>query len=274
MVGALASFMVMAVAGRELSAEASVAQILVYRSAVCLVIVAGFLAVQGGAVLATGRWRAHVGRNVVHFAGQYGWFLGLSLIPLAEVFAIEFTTPIWTAILATLFLGERLTRRRWLAVGLGFLGILVILRPGLAAIHPAALAVLGAAFAYAVTYVMTRDLGRTERPLTIVFYMNLIQLPLGLALAVWDWAWLSPGLWPWALAVGVGGFSSHYCLSRALKLAEAAIVAPLDYIRLPLIAVVGYLVYAEPVDPIVGLGAAIIIGANLMNLKRARPAPA
>lgn len=265
MTGALASFMAMALAGRELASELGTFGILFFRSIIGFAVVAVLLQRAGWRHVRTERLTGHLLRNMAHLGGQYGWFLGIALIPLAEVFAIEFTTPIWTAILAALFLGERLTLLRLVAIALGFAGVLVILRPGIEIIDLGAVAVLGAALGYAVAYVSTKSLARTEMPLTILFYMTVLQLPLTFVAALSEWHWPSAAMWPWLVVVGVAGLTAHYCLTQALKLADATIVVPLDFLRLPLIAVIGYFAYAEPLDPFTLLGAALVLAANYIN---------
>jgi drug/metabolite transporter (DMT)-like permease len=272
MSGALASFMAMAVAGRELAAELSTFQILFFRSVVGLAAVAILLQRSGWTQVRTRVFRTHLVRNIAHFGGQYGWFYGLALIPLTEVFAIEFTMPIWTAILATIILGERMSRLRVLAVAIGFAGVLVILRPGIAVVSPAALAVLASAAAYATSHVFTKRLSGTETPLTILFYMTAIQLPLGLVPALPDWVWPSAAMWPWVVVVALTALSAHYCLARAFRLADATVVVPMDFLRLPLIAVIGLFVYGEALQTWVVLGAAIILTAAWLNLRSAQGA--
>lgn len=268
--GALLSFLAMAVAGRELSAELDTFGILFFRSLVGLVVVSLLLTRSGWHQISARRLKLQIGRNVAHFVGQFGWFYGVALIPLAEVFAIEFTTPAWTALLAALILGERLTRPRLAAVALGLAGILVILRPGAAVIEPAALAVLIGAAAYGLAYVLTKKLSDTETPLAIVFYMTAVQLPLALVPSALDWVTPSPALWPWLLLVGVAGLSAHYCLTRALSLADATVVVPFDFLRLPLALLVGLLLYAETVDPLVLAGAGLIVLGNYINIRAER----
>ncbi len=270
MVGAVVSLTAMALAGRELSAEVSIFEIMFFRNAICLAIIVVLVAWHGRALLRTRRLAQHGFRNVVHFGAQFGWFYGLAFLPLAEVFSIEFTAPLWTAILAALFISERLTALRVGGILLGFLGILIILKPGIQIIHPAAFAVLGAAIGFAITFVITKSMIVDERPLTILFYMNLIQLPLGLVPALFLWVTPSPHLWPWALVAGLSGLGTHYCFARAFQLADASIVAPIDFVRLPLVAVVGFLVYDEAIDAFVYLGAAVIFVGNFMNLRGAR----
>lgn len=266
MVGALVSFAAMAVAGRELSSELTLWQILFVRSAICLAILVPLATRVGWDKVATRRPLIHLARNSVHYAASYFWMLGVISIPLAEVFAIEFTTPIWTAILAALFLGEPLTRIRVAAIVVGFVGVMVILRPGAAIVHPAAFAVLAAALGYAASYVFTKKLSGFDRPIVILFWMNLIQLMIGLVPTYLSWVTPSPALWPWIAVIGLSGLASHYCIARAMGFADATVVVPLDFLRLPLIAVVGYVFYAEAIDLFVLAGAVLVVGGNMLNL--------
>jgi len=274
MCGALLCFTAMAIAGRELSGELTTFEILFFRSFVGLAVLAILLQRWGWPQVRTRKLTAHLLRNLAHFAGQYGWFYGIALIPLTEVFAIEFTVPIWTAILATVFLHEQVSRLRVVAVALGFLGILVILRPGLAAVSAPAIAVLAGAMCYAVSHVFTKRLSGTETPLSILFYMTSIQLPLGLVLALPRWVWPSPALWPWVGVVALSALSAHYCLTRAFQLAEATIVMPMDFLRLPLIAIVGFVLYDEPMNIWVLVGALFVFAGTWLNLMSASSARA
>lgn len=282
MCGTLASFLLMGISGRELSAEFDTFQILFTRSIVGLIAVSAVLTVIGWRFARTGQPALQLGRNLIHFAGQFGWFFGLASIPLAQVFAIEFTTPMWALLIAFVLLGERITPVRVTAVVLGLIGIFVILRPGFETVQVAQFSVLGAAVAYATTYVLTKRLAATDAPIAIMFYMTLIQLPLGpllpfaatelgvfdgLVRAPADWVWPSPALWPWVVLVGICGITAHYCFTRALKLADASIVVPLDFLRLPLAAVIGFLAYAEVIDWFVLLGALIIFAGNFLNVR-------
>jgi drug/metabolite transporter (DMT)-like permease len=267
MSGALLSFTAMALSGRALSAELTTFQILFFRSVVGLVVVALLIIRAGRAHLRTGVPATHLVRNLAHFGGQYGWFYGLAHIPLAEVFAIEFTMPIWTALLALPMLGERMNRGRMVAVALGFVGVLIILRPGASAFSPAALAVLAAAICYAVSHLYTKKLSATDSPLAILFFMTAIQLPLGLIPALPNWAWPSAGSWPWVALVALGALSAHYCLTRALRLADATAVVAMDFLRLPLIALLGFVLYHEALDPAVIAGACVVLAATWINLR-------
>lgn len=272
MVVALLSFMAMAIAGRELAnGGLSTFQILFFRSVVGLLVIGALVLHTGPALLRTQRLGEHVWRNVAHFGGQFGWFFAIALMPLAEVFAIEFTIPIWTALLAAVFLGERLTRPRIVALALGLAGVLLVLRPGLSIVQPAALAALGGALAYAASYLLTKRLTSTEAPLAILFYMTVVQLPMGLLGAVPQWQPLAAGQLPWLGVVGVAALTAHYGIARALKLADVGMVIPIDFLRLPLVALIGWALYGETVGALAIAGALLIVLGNVINL-RAAPA--
>ncbi len=266
MAGALFSFMAMAISGRELSGELTTYQILFFRSLIGVLLISFLVARSGWAQIKTDRLKGHLLRNCAHFGGQYGWFLGLAFIPLAEVIAIEFTTPVWTALLAAVFLGEKLSLPRLTALVLGIVGLLIILRPGMGAVHPAAFAVLAGAVGYSITYILTKSLSSTETPLCILFYMTLMQLPMGMVPSLIDWHTPSLGSVPWILLVGITAMSAHYCMTRAFKLADATVVVPMDFMRLPLIALVGYLFYSEVIDWPVAVGALIMLAGNFINI--------
>ena len=190
--------------------------------------------------------------------------------------AIEFTTPIWTALLAWLLLGEKLTQPRTIALVFGMAGLLLILRPGMTVIQPAALAVLAGAIGYALSYIQTKSLTRTDSALCILFYMTLIQLPFGMIPSLIDWKTPALSSMPWIVLVGVTAMSAHYCMARAFQLADATVVVPMDFLRLPLIALVGYLFYQEHIDLFVLAGAALMLCGNLVNIaaERRKGAPA
>jgi drug/metabolite transporter (DMT)-like permease len=176
--------------------------------------------------------------------------------------------PAWTAVLAVWLLQEKLTPSRVGVVVFGLLGVLVILRPGLATINPAAFLVLAAAFGYAITMIATKQLTMTETTFGIVFWMAVIQFPLSLlgsdlhALLHLETRHILP-----AIGVGTAGLTSHYCLSNAFRAGDATLVVPLDFMRIPLIAVVGWAFYSERLDIFVLLGALIIIGGVFWNLR-------
>jgi drug/metabolite transporter (DMT)-like permease len=267
MSGTLVSFMAMAIGGRELSAQLSTFQILFFRSIIGCLIVGIFLGCSNWRQILTKQLQVHLLRNIAHFGGQFGWFYGIALIPLAEVFALEFTVPVWTAVLATLLLREQITRARVGAIILGVLGVFLILRPGLAVISPASLAVLGSAFCYALSHTLTRRLALVDTPLTILFYMTVTQLPLGFVASIFNWMTPSLAMLPWIIVVGVAALSGHYCMARALAIADAIVVVPMDFLRLPLIAAVGFLFYGESLDWFVLAGGVVMFTGNFLNIQ-------
>lgn len=274
MSGALLSFSAMAISIRELSRGGfSIFEILSIRSGVALVFLALLLTLRPELrhLARPQRIGLNLLRNTVHYAGQYAWVISLTMLPLATVFALEFTMPAWTALLAVWLLREKMTPSRIGVVVFGLIGVLVILRPGLGSFNPYAGLVLLAAFGYAITMIATKQLTSTQSTFGIIFWMAVIQFPLSLIgsdvttfvnPAIYD---LSHGL-P-AIALGVAGLTSHYCLSNAFRAGDATLVVPLDFMRIPLIAVVGWAFYDEPLDLFVLVGALIIIAGVLWNLR-------
>lgn len=268
MSGAVLSFSTMAIAARELLAHMGAFQILFLRSVVMLALVLVIVAQATDAVTATRRLPLHALRNLVHFGGQYCWVFAIGALPLATVFAIEFTMPVWTAILAALLLGERLTRPRLVMLGLGLIGVLIILRPGLGIVSAASLIALAAAFLYAGNMIATKRLVSTDSPLAVLFWMSVMQTPLALLTALPQWVAPQAGDLPWIILIGVGSYTAHYCMTRAFKLADATVVVPIDFVRLPLIAVVGAAFYGEPFDSLILVGAAVIFTGTYYSLSR------
>jgi len=271
--GALLSFSLMAVAVRELLGTLGSFEILFLRSLVSLLVMLALLPWSGMRALRTRLIGVHVIRNVFHFGGQYAWVYAIGMLPLATVFAIEFTMPVWTAVLAVLMLGERLDRGRMVMLALGLAGILIILKPGFAQVSPAAVVMLAGSFAYAATMIATKRLAGHDTAFAVLFYMSAIQVPLGLLPALPGW--VDPGLaeLPWIVAVGGSGLTAHFCLTRALHAADATLVVPFDFLRLPLIAVIGMAIYDEPLEVTTLLGAAVIFSGTYYSIRRASRAP-
>jgi drug/metabolite transporter (DMT)-like permease len=267
--GAVVSFTSMAVAGREVSVELDTFEILLYRSilGVALVVASARLLGTVGRIRAR-RMNWHLARNVSHFAGQNLWFYAIATAPLAQVFALEFSQPIWVALLAPLVLGERLTRRRLAVIAVGFVGILIVARPGFEALTPGLVAAAAAAIGFAGSTVTTRHLTRTESVTSILFWLTVMQSGFGLACAGFDGdvAMPSAEAWPWIGVIACAGLLAHLCLTKALSMAAATVVIPMDFARLPVIAVVGMALYAEPLDAFVFLGAGLILASNYANV--------
>lgn len=269
MIGTLFSFSLMAICARELSGNISIYQTLFFRSLVGLTFIHLIILISKRKIkYSTNNISLHMLRNSFHFLGQYGWFLGIGLLPLSEVFALEFTVPIWTLIIAAIFLGEKITPHKVIAVLLGSLGIIVILQPGITIINSASLLVLGSAVFYAISHTATKSLSSSESIFTILFYMCLIQLPIGLLLSINNWVWPSSLQWIWLLIIGVTALSAHYCMTNAMRYATASTVVTLDFFRLPLIALVGAILYSEPFEFTLIIGGLLILTGNIVNLKK------
>lgn len=269
MLGAIASFTAMAVAGRELSDGYDTFEIMLYRSAFGVIVVL-IIACWLGRLnqLRTRVIGRHLIRNLFHFTGQNLWFYAVTAIPLAQVFALEFTTPLWVIVLSPLLLGERLTRVRGLAAIMGFAGILIVARPDMAGLNAGVLAAASCAIFFALTYVFTKRLTRSESILTIMFYLTLLQLAFGVICAGYDGDIALPtaDALPLLMLIAICGLLAHFCITTALTLAPAAVVAPVDFARLPIIAVVGMLFYAEALDVWVFVGAIVIFAGNYLNI--------
>ena len=271
MIGALTSFCLMAIGARELNGQIGVFQILFFRSIVGLLILLPIILLSNSLskknhFLFPKRIKLHVVRNLFHFAGQYGWFLGIGLLPLATVFAIEFTVPFWTIIISYLFLKESITVKKVIAVLLGILGVIVIVQPSLEVAHYASLIVLGAATCYAFSHVATKSLSNSESPITIIFMMCLIQAPLGLLLFIEGWITPAGIQWLWLVIIGVTALSAHYCMTKAMQHAEVTFVVTMDMFRLPLISIIGVLLYSESFSVALVIGILLIVGGNSLNI--------
>ena len=269
MTGAIAAFSSMAVAGREVSFALDTFEIMMYRSAIGVVIVFAVLALTGKlGQISRQRVGLHFLRNIVHFCGQNLWFFAITLIPLAQVFALEFTSPLWIIILSPLVLGERLTPVRAFSAALGFVGILIVARPSPETINIGILAAAAAAIFFAFTGMFTKRLTRTDSVGCIMFWLTIMQLGFGLLAAGFDGDVALPDAQtaPWLVVIALGGLLAHFCITNALAIAPATVVMPIDFGRLPTIAVVGMLLYNEALDVWVFVGAAVIFAANYLNI--------
>jgi drug/metabolite transporter (DMT)-like permease len=270
MSGALVAFSAMAVSVRGLAEALNTFEILSIRSGSGVLFLLLLLAIrpQLRHQLSLRAIHLHAMRNTLHFGSQVAWTKSVTLLPLATVFALEFTTPAWVVLLAVIFLRERLTVSRLATVVLGLVGAVVILRPGVESFQPGALLVLAAAMGFAVMMVTTKRLTGTESTFAILFWMNLMQLPMNLLgadpsfILRLGWAHLLP-----AAGMAVTGLASHWCLTNAFRAGDAQIVVPLDFLRVPLIAFVGWMLYGEVLDPLVFVGAGLIIAGIVWNLR-------
>ncbi len=274
MTGAIASFTAMAIAGRAAAVDLDTFEIMLYRSLTGIVLVLlGATATGRLAEIRTRRLPLHFGRNIFHFAGQNLWFYAITVVPLAQVFALEFTTPVWVILLSPLVLGERISRVGALAAAIGFAGVLIVTRPSPESLSWGLGAAALAAVGFAFSAMFTRRLTRTESIVSILLFLTLMQAAFGLIAAGFDGDIALPSAQslPWVLLIGCAGLVAHLCLTTALSLAPASVVMPIDFVRLPVIAVVGMALYAEPLEWEVAAGAALIFAANWINITRGKP---
>jgi drug/metabolite transporter (DMT)-like permease len=271
----IASFLAMSVAGRETTQVLGVFQVLELRSVIGWLMILPVVMMSGGfGAMRSQRMSLHIARNVVHYFGQGAWLYALTLIPLGVLVSIEFTTPIWTAVLAVTFLGERLNKARIVSIALGLIGVIIIVRPSAGTLNPGHIIVLGAAVFFGMSMVMVKSMTRTESTIRIIFWMLIVQSVLGLVPAFYEWQNPPLALWPWIAVIAFTGMSSHLCLARALFYADATLIAPMDFLRVPLTALIGWLLYSEQIDMFVAAGAALILLGNMLNLQRRRAKPA
>ena len=269
MIGAIASFSTMAVAGREVSFALDTFEIMLFRSFVGVAIVIAAASVFGTwHQVNRQQFSLHFARNIMHFIGQNLWFYAVTVIPLAQVFALEFTSPIWVILLSPFLLGERITLIRAIAALMGFIGVLIVTRPDMAGINTGVMMAASSAIFFAFTIIFTKRLTRTQSITCILFYLTVLQLIFGFLTAGYDGDIALPDAetLPWLILIGVAGLLAHFCITNALAIAPATVVVPIDFVRLPVIAIIGMLVYGEALDLWVLLGAGIIFAGNYLNI--------
>lgn len=217
-------------------------------------------------------------RTAFSYVAMLSWFFAVMLIPLSDAVALHFTLPLFTTIGAALILKERLDLQRMAAMGVAFLGVLIILRPGMQAFSPAALLVLLSAAAYGATNLTLRALADHDPPNLTVLYGVVLMAPFSLVPALFDWR--TPALEdvPLLIVLGIAGVVTQLCLTRAFKAAEASVVIPYDFLRLPMSAAAAYVLFAESLDAYTWAGALVIFGATTYIVRReaktrAKPAP-
>ncbi|MDG1201165.1 MAG: DMT family transporter [Candidatus Actinomarina sp.] len=272
MVGGVFCLTSMAVAGKEISLQIDTFEILFYRSVIGVSIILFFLIKKKQLhEINLKEIRTHLKRNVAHFTGQNLWLYALASITLAEVTSLEFTMPIWIVLFSYLMLDEKMDKFKILSVCIGFIGVLITVRPDIESINLGLIAAAISAIVFALTNIYTRRLTRTESTLTILFFLTAMQLIFGLITSLLDGRLDIPTTEniAWIVVIGFAGLGAHYCITTALSLAPPTVVAPIDLLRLPIVVLIGVMFYSEQGDMFIYLGAALIIFANFINLKKA-----
>lgn len=267
MIAAAAALTAMAVCIRYLPAY-SVLLMIFLRNVINLVLMAPSMIRQGKSMIVTQRLGIHALRNLFLYSGNVAWFYGVTLIALADVASLQFTSPLFTAIIAAAFLGEKIGGHRMVAILVGFAGALIIIRPGMIPINLGTVMILIAAFLYSCAHVVTKRLSDTESGSTVVFYMSVTILVYSAipAFFVWqtpDWADM-----PAMIGLGITGYATHYCITRSLAVGDASFVIAFDFMRLPFSALLGWLLFREMLDTWTVAGALIIFAAGYYSTMR------
>ena len=269
MVGTVASFSAMTIAGRELGKTVPTFEIMMYRSVIGFFIVVAFGQYYGTLKsINFANILSHIGRNIAHFAGQNLWFFAVTVAPLAQVIALEFTFPLWVILLSPIFLGEALTKMRIMTGVFGFFGVLVITTPWSQELSYGIIAAALSAVGFAGSVLFTKHLTKFESTIHILFFMTLIQIFFGFFCSLHDGkiTGLTLAEIPFIIVIGISGLMAHYCLTTALTLVPAAVVSPLEFIKLPIIAVLGFIIYSEPIELTLVIGALLIFVSNYTNI--------
>ena len=269
MTGTIVSFSAMAVSGREISFELDTFEIMMYRSIIGLIIVLLLAKIfKTHQEISTQNLSLHFYRNLSHFTGQNLWFYALTLIPFAQLFAFEFSVPLWVMLAAPFLLGERLTNIRIISILVGFIGILIVTRPWLAGLAPGIIPAALCAIGFACSVIFTKQLTQKVSITCILFWLTSMQLLMAVICAGYDGDISLPSSsnFIWIIIIGIGGLLAHFCITKALQLAPATVVTPIDFCRLPVIAAIGYVFYNEALDIFIIGGAIIIFIANYINI--------
>jgi len=269
MTGTIVSFSAMAVSGREISFELDTFEIMMYRSIIGLIIVLLLAKLfKTHREISTQNLSLHFYRNLSHFTGQNLWFYALTLIPFAQLFAFEFSVPLWVMLAAPFLLGERLTNIRMISILFGFIGILIVTRPWLAGLAPGIIPAALCAIGFACSVIFTKQLTQKVSITCILFWLTSMQLLMAVICAGYDGDISLPSSsnFIWIIIIGIGGLLAHFCITKALQLAPATVVTPIDFCRLPVIAAIGYVFYNEALDIFIIGGAIIIFIANYINI--------
>ena len=295
MVGALCAtisvvfFSINDVAIKFLSGGYALHQVVLIRSAIGLIVIVCLIApfTAGWGIARTKKLPLHMVRGLCVVFANMTFFLGLAAMPLADAVAIFFISPIVITLASVLFLGESVGARRWIAIMVGFGGVLVMMRPGTQAFQIASLLPLAAAFFYAAIHVLTRKMGGTENAATMAFYIQIMFIIVSLAFFVVvgdgrygdhpdpsiafllrEWTWPLPSDYPVFLIIGVGIAAAGYLISQAYRVSEASYVAPFEYLALPMSVAWGMIVFDEFPDGWDYVGMALILGAGLFMIWR------
>lgn len=258
----------MAIDIRHLAPKFNVMEMIFIRSAISLCFMLPWAYKAGLMGLKTRRIGLHVFRNAIHYIGNLGWFLGVTLVKLADLSALQFTIPLFTIVMAALILHEKVGPHRWIATAIGFAGALIIIRPGYIPIETGTIAVVLSAFFYACSQIATKKLSDTDSPNLVIFYMGAVFVPISFGPAML--VWVTPG-WQDAvpfLILGATGYMAHFCIIRSFTAADASFVTLFDFMRLPVSVAFGFVLFGEATEAWTWVGAGIIFCATYYITRR------
>ena len=262
MVCSAAMFACMAVMIRLASSQLHAFEIAFFRNFFGFVFALPLLMHHGMGILKTDKLSLYVGRCLIGIVSMLCGFYAIVHLPLAKAVTISYSTPLFVTILAVLFLGEMVRLRRWTAVGLGFIGVLVIMRPGADSFDANTLVALTAAVLSAIVAISIKVLSRTEKPDAIVLWTTMLWVPLSLVPALFVWTWPTGWTWAWIVAAGFFGTAGHMFWTRALKRGDTSMLTPISFMQVPIVALLAWWLFDETVTVWTALGAAIIFVAN------------
>lgn len=262
MLGSTVFFGLMAVSIKLAAATLHTFEIAFFRNFFGLVAALPLLLRHGPGLLRTTQLSRYFIRCLIGVVSMFCGFWAIGHLPLAQAVSLSYSTPLFVTIAAVWFLHEQVRARRWAAVVLGFIGVLVIVRPGSASFTAGSLVALSAAVLSGIVSIQIKQLSATEPADRIVLWTTMLWVPMSLGPALFVWQWPQGITWLWVAAAGLLGTGGHMLWTRALKLGDVSALTPISFMQLPLVAVFGLVLFDEALDRWTVLGAAIIFAAN------------
>lgn len=262
MLGSTLAFGLMAIAIRYATRYVPTQEVAFFRNAFGLLALLPMLIRPGSAPLRTQQLPRYFLRSAIGLASMLCAFWAIGHLPISQAISLSYSTPLFVTIAAVLWLGETVRMRRWAAVIIGFIGVLIIVRPGSTSFTPGTLVAVGAAVLSSLVAIQIKQLTRVDSADTVVFYTYVFWVPLSLVPALFVWVWPTGVAWVWLVATGVLGTLGQLLWTRALRLGEVSALTPISFMQLPLVSVLGWLLFNEALDRWTVIGAGIILGAN------------
>ncbi|KAB7633214.1 DMT family transporter [Stenotrophomonas rhizophila] len=262
MLGSTLAFGLMAIAIRYATRYVPTQEVAFFRNAFGLLALLPMLIRSGSAPLKTQQLPRYFLRSAIGLASMLCAFWAIGHLPISQAISLSYSTPLFVTIAAVLWLGETVRMRRWAAVIIGFIGVLIIVRPGSTTFTPGTLVAVGAAVLSSLVAIQIKQLTRVDSADTVVFYTYVFWVPLSLVPALFVWVWPTGLAWVWLVATGVLGTLGQLLWTRALRLGEVSALTPISFMQLPLVSLLGWLLFNEALDRWTVIGAGIILGAN------------